>query len=401
MLRALKVGASTVERAHLPAEETKPGKARGRALACENLAQVSYQSFVVGDAQSLTAAVEGIELAKRGVTMQAYRNSLSSSSNVTQKQLKKNRRKARQGAGRDKLSGWNVYLTRRGAFAEGAELGSEAHNAELQRLSEGWKRLTDAQRAVFDGQAVASYEGRAEVREQTSMAGVLLVANQISLPANALRREKRRLVEEVAVAVRDHPAWQEGLGLASPHTGLAAEHAVVMAQDEIDKEAEVIFEYDPCEVPNGKGPARLKDQTCHRRFFGLCCTMPTLAMITTLVHNIHVVLKRWNVLEKLPVLVNAFVPGTALEARADWFLTHAIGKGNAQVVVKMQASVSGHGRLVLDIHNALPTVSFMHLVLHDILQASGIALAEILHLDFVMLACAESTGQGICCFELF
>ena len=76
MLRALKVGASTVERAHLPAEETKPGKARGRALACENLAQVAYQSFVVADAQSLTAAVEGIELAKRGVTMNAYRKVL-------------------------------------------------------------------------------------------------------------------------------------------------------------------------------------------------------------------------------------------------------------------------------------------------------------------------------------
>ena len=67
-------------------------------------------------------------------------------------------------------------------------------------------------------------------------------------------------------------------------------------------------------------------------------------------------------------------------------MTHDIGKGDAQILVKMMPTEDGS--LALDVHDGLPTTSFAHLVLDDILQdvatAKGVRVKEINELELAM-----------------
>ena len=191
-------------------------------------------------------------------------------------------------------------------------------------------------RKHYEALVVTTDEGRDEARQQETLGDVHRVIRERTLPAHTLVRERERLALRVTQGIHSHPAWEAGLGVGAPSTALAKEHVLAWTGEDIKREAFNLFHDDPRIIPNEIGPPRLDGRTCHKRYYGGCVSLPTFDIVRNLVYNMYATFGQWAVTEtQLPILVN-FESLLGVVRHHDFLMTHSIGKGESQILVRMK-----------------------------------------------------------------
>ena len=160
VLPLVDVASALVERAHLTAQDLKPKRSRGIAVATKRLCSESYRKSCINEAKHSYEFVEGEALRKRGLTRRQL-HSLS-------KTLRLNRRSAESFRSKRTVTGTiktgktisrtrktdPINLYRKAEWRlKGARVGTEAFNREQDRIKTAWHALSDVDKSVWVARA--------------------------------------------------------------------------------------------------------------------------------------------------------------------------------------------------------------------------------------------------------
>jgi hypothetical protein len=211
VLVSLRINSNTSERAHLPGEETKPGKVRGRALSAPRLAAVTYHTFGVQESVRTSRHVSDKVLKAAGLTQEIYSRLCSSFSVSSRSSAAKIDRMSSKSQKSRKCQARSEF--RREHFSSHALIGSDDYKTEESRVAKLWADLPFAEKDVCRIKALGVDEAKHALQAQTTLQGISTYAHCV--PANAIHEAKRQLAANSAIAMDEHIAWKHGLGVMS------------------------------------------------------------------------------------------------------------------------------------------------------------------------------------------
>ena len=222
ILTILRVSSASVERSHLPAEESKPVRSRGRALNCVSLSGCTYRRFVVNEFQGQHDRIEAEVLKKHGLSKTRYSACLRSDK-LWQK---------KGSAAHRTLGGHDLFRTEQWSPTCRALVGSPEFIAEQGRILAAWTNLPVEGRQAYHTQAKAANDAREEIRggDSATVADVDGLGLSAVPRANLLRDLAQKALRDIA----DHPAWSQGMGLMCPSSALPASAVVADNRDVVE-----------------------------------------------------------------------------------------------------------------------------------------------------------------------
>lgn len=224
---SLRVSSASVERAHLPAEECRPAKARGRAMEVAGVAAHTYRRFVRDEHTALHAKAQEEVLNAAGLTSQQF-SALS----------RGGRFGASSGAGRAPvgmrqpraLSGVDLFRSEQWNRSLAARVGSRAHLAEGRRIREAWSALAPEERGAYQRRAEVENTTRAAARS----AGTVAAVDVLGLGASARQGLMRQIAQHARQRLDEHSCWKAGLGLGCPGSAIRPDLVTQEAQEYIE-----------------------------------------------------------------------------------------------------------------------------------------------------------------------
>ena len=238
ILTCLRASSVSVERAHLPAEESKPTRSRGRAMEIKTVAAHTYRRFVREEHGLVHQQVLHKVLAGAGLSYTQFSACLRGGSFGHVDRVGRARLGQRQPRA---LAGIDVFRSETWNREVKGKIGSPDHVAEMKRVVEAWVALSDAEREYFQRRAARETSARADVRQQGRMQSV----DELGLRSNARQAMLRDVARHAMGRLVEHPAWQAGLGVWSHSSAVDAiliardRQGVIQAFDEEGWEAQI------------------------------------------------------------------------------------------------------------------------------------------------------------------
>ena len=228
-LTILRASSSIVERAHLPSEEAKPTRSRGRAFCASSLAGHTYRRYVENEHRARHRHIQDEVLKLHGLSKVQFSSYLrggqvgTSSSNST--------RAAPKGFGTHrKLAAVDIFRREQWDTRVRARIGSPEHLAEQARVLQSWARLPQAQRSQYEQRAATANAELDRVRTGGHSDDVDALGLRPGQRFALLRDVARAALREIV----DHPGWALGLGISSHASGLAEHHVSLEPQASIE-----------------------------------------------------------------------------------------------------------------------------------------------------------------------
>ena len=238
ILTCLRASSVSVERAHLPAEESKPTRSRGRAMEIKTVAAHTYRRFVRDEHGLVHQQVLHKVLAGAGLSYTQFSACLRGGSFGHVDRVGRARLGQRQPRA---LAGIDVFRSETWNREVKGKIGSPDHVAAGKRVVEAWVALSDAEREYFQRRAARETSARADVRQQGRMQSV----DELGLRSNARQAMLRDVARHAMGRLVEHPAWQAGLGVWSHSSAVDAiliardRQGVIQAFDEEGWEAQI------------------------------------------------------------------------------------------------------------------------------------------------------------------
>ena len=360
VLIALRVQSSAVERAHLPAEETKPARARGRAKTAEELAVSTYLHHASADAMNLNTAVQRSIATKYKLSQQAFcklQRLVAVGTGQKTSDLLKAAAKLDSGKGKAgkavkrKTSRWAAFLSRN---LRPAGRGHEELARARDRAHNLYRNLSAEEQRLYDGLAEAMDQAKAHALDFSDFSTYEELKARVAGQPHRLRQKaKKMLAMRMQAELKNHPAWECGAAAWAPGTALRPEYVLTDPTDEELKLRALhdLFSYDSRVEKNPPG-TRCPRACCARKFFGGCISNAFHDSIQNVVHNVHSSLRTWKLNAESgewPLIVTFAVRaaeddnGCASEKACTsnpLLLTHDVGNGDTQLFLHL-ASLPG------------------------------------------------------------
>lgn len=208
ILTCLRTSSVSVERAHLPAEEAKPLRARGRAMEVSTLSAHTYRRLVRDEHRLVHERVLDKVLGDAGLSHVQFSACLRGGryGHVGSDG------KARLGHKRPRsLAGIDVFRTENWNRELKAVIGSPEHAAEMRRIVQAWSAVSAEVRADFERRAEGENSARADARE----VGNIHVVDELGLRSHARQELVRQVAQQAMKRIVEHPVWKAGLGIWS------------------------------------------------------------------------------------------------------------------------------------------------------------------------------------------
>ena len=157
-LLLLRLVSTAVERAHLPAEETRPSRARGRGLTPEMVALNTYITYATLHGKEVSSAVTEEVLKSKGLSNDLYSKFHRGSQITTQSEAQVSRA---LNATTRRSCGFDEFRHRH--MQTGHRIGTPEFLIEKGRVEAMWRALSDADRAVWEGLSAGIDEQRQDM----------------------------------------------------------------------------------------------------------------------------------------------------------------------------------------------------------------------------------------------
>ena len=336
LLSMMPVCAGQVERKHLLGQETGHGKRkRGRGLACRSLQKISYIKSVkkraAEDRKRVTNEVLGTSKYNHiafGKTLQNLR--LRRGGGVSCRRWR--HRVTKINAQRHPTRGMDVFSRQ-----HSAELVGLSGLEKMQRCVQKWNRLSDSEKAIYVGQAVAENE-RAPQLHTDDFATLRAREDRPAMGKRKRSTANKEAAKRSIHHMRAHPIYSAGSQLACFDSGLRPEKVNVRdTKAVIDELANKAFAYD--DVPLQKARYSTQPWTeCSQLHGGLCSQDEFLQFCDNGSYNARQILKRHKI--SCPLLVQVIFGG--VETHSEWHFLCAFHTGTG-LMVRAECVLSGDG----------------------------------------------------------
>jgi hypothetical protein len=229
ILMVLRMSSVSVERAHLPAEESKPARARGRAMEISTLSSHTYRRFARDEHHVVHDKVREKVLQEHGLSRMQFSSLLRGGRlGSSGGKMGMGNRQPRAFTGIDvfRSQDWNKEVA-----IVGGRLGKPEHLAEMTRINAAWAALTDGERQCFRGRA----QGETTVREQARQLATFSAVDELGLRPKARAAMMRDVATQAMKKIAEHPTWSAGLGIW--HHAAAVAPSLVVGDAQADIEA--------------------------------------------------------------------------------------------------------------------------------------------------------------------
>jgi hypothetical protein len=389
VLTHLHVAGAIVERAHVPAEESKPGKARGSGLSAEALSTNTYLDSAAQESAAATSAATSRILKDSGMAPQSYfklREGLTLGLGTAAKVVKKTEQLRQRGTdeGTGSTSRTRGYDAFQRQFMTGKRPGSDAWKEAKALCDTAWAALGPAEKDTWSGRAVGIDLGKSEVFNKTTVDDIN--RSCVNLSARVRNKAIQRLALDNASKINNHSLWNVGLGLWGAHTSLKPELVNAEVTDDHIKDmvTNELFEYDEQVNDNPPG-TRIPRTGCHVKLCGLCQGVDGDVMPSVLngVFNIYIHLKQWKLQAtspEWPLLTSFSIEHRGVTLTSPHMLmVDSIGKGEAQVLLVMVPLATDDKKVHLDTaechRGVIPQTLHSHVAIRDIVQRAADAWA--------------------------
>ena len=261
----MRTSSASVERAHIPAEESKPGRVLGRALDPENLAGMTYQRFTAVDHDRVRERISDEVFQRTGMTMNRLSAIFRSDANTI-----------RGLSAERSLSGYDMYIKEQ--LGDHHRVGSPEALEAISIVRTAWRNLDHDEQAVYISRAVDETSRRSEAAN-TSVAAVL----NLALPERQQAVVMRKLGNRVLRDLSEHPIWQAGLSVGDYNSPIRPSNVLTWPEPRIDAFLRQRLAYDETIIPNPPGPYQ-PHKCCTER---VCCTSVCVQRWTEISYRIY------------------------------------------------------------------------------------------------------------------
>ena len=246
-------------------------------------------------------------------------------------------------------------------------------------LCQQWKALSDAEQAVYLGEAERRARGTAA--DATPLDIPAYIAQKAAgggQSKKALRcREQRRAAGNTLQKIRYHDAWESGTGLFSFDATVKPNLISMASNETLKAKADTLFGYDATVLANPAGNmSKLYFTPCCLRFGGLCCNDEHQKQATAATYNLHLLLRRRDIAKKsLPVLLEVRAvapvvparPAAIEEATQHVFLCKMVGRGDLAICLQAVVSENSVAVGADDVDQTCVPVTF-HMLVKSLLE---------------------------------